>query len=183
MTLPMLYAFVVGDPAPKGSKKFVGRARNGRGIMVESSKKAKPWAALVSAGILDKAGRPIAFFEDAARVTLEFVLERPAYLDKGKHPKPTPHHTKKKGGDLDKLIRCTLDAITTSGAWRDDSQACEMHTFKRYAEPGEPTGCMILIEALPEKEKPHGIKTQWKTNSGSLGRRDSGGGQALARAG
>ena len=33
---------VRGDPAPQGSKKFVGMA-GGRGLMVESSKRVKPW--------------------------------------------------------------------------------------------------------------------------------------------
>jgi Holliday junction resolvase RusA-like endonuclease len=35
---------VHGVPAPKGSKAFKGLAKNGRAILVESSKKEKPWA-------------------------------------------------------------------------------------------------------------------------------------------
>lgn len=38
----MITITVIGTPAPQGSKKFVG-VKNGRGILVESSKAVKPW--------------------------------------------------------------------------------------------------------------------------------------------
>ena len=34
---------VFGLPGPQGSKRFVGRTKTGRGLMVESSAKVKPW--------------------------------------------------------------------------------------------------------------------------------------------
>lgn len=155
--MPFVYQFVVGVAAPKGSKSPKGRRNNGSVIMVESSKKVAPWSATVAASLLDERGHPKAFFSDAAKVTLEFVLTRPAYLDKGKRPKPTPHHTKKSGGDIDKLCRCVLDSITEAGVWGDDSQACMITAMKRYAEPGEPVGCLIMIEEIEEKS--HGSET------------------------
>ena len=39
----MIRIVVYGAPAPQGSKKFVGTTKTGRGIMVESSAKVKPW--------------------------------------------------------------------------------------------------------------------------------------------
>ena len=38
---------VVGIPAPQGSKRYVGRA-GGKGVLVESSARAKPWRAKVT---------------------------------------------------------------------------------------------------------------------------------------
>ena len=39
----MLTIKVYGIPGPQGSKKFCGVSKSGRGIMVESSAKVKPW--------------------------------------------------------------------------------------------------------------------------------------------
>ena len=38
----MITLTVYGQPAPQGSKRFVG-IKNGRGMMIESSKKVRPW--------------------------------------------------------------------------------------------------------------------------------------------
>ena len=38
----MITITVLGSPAPQGSKKFVGTNAQGRGIMIESSKKVRP---------------------------------------------------------------------------------------------------------------------------------------------
>jgi len=182
MPAPIVYARIPGDPAPKGSKSFKGmfkdKAGRMRARMVESSRKVAPWSDTVAAALIGEDGRAQHHFDGAVRLTLEFVLARPAYLDKGKKPKPTPHHTKKSGGDLDKLIRCVKDAITTSGCWRDDSQACEYGPMiKRYAESGEPTGCMVLIEGLPEREG----TDDGKEESADTGRSAGGAGKRRAR--
>jgi Holliday junction resolvase RusA-like endonuclease len=181
--MTFLYQFIVGDAAAKGSKSFKGMFTDKQGRqrarMVESSKKVAPWSQTVIAGLLGDDGRPKAVFPGATRLTLEFVMTRPGYMDKPKKPKPTPRHTKKP--DMDKLIRCVKDAITKSACWRDDSCACEYGPMvKRYAEPGEPIGVMIMIEHLPEPEEEISIgKTEKQKPAKRAGR---GNGQRRGRA-
>lgn len=144
---PMLYARVLGIPAPQGSKKFVGRGKGGHGIMVESSKKVAPWRDSVALAVAAARTEAPAYFDGAVRLTVTFVMPR-----KGEAANWTRHHTR--APDLDKLVRSTCDAITTSGAWKDDSCVVELMAVKVSAEPGESSGCVLIIEALPEKEKP-----------------------------
>lgn len=109
-------------------------------MLLESSKKVKPWRADVKAAFLDGANQPlIRFEEEALHVRLEFVLNRPASTPK----RATPPAVKRP--DLDKLIRAVLDAVSSAGVWRDDSQVVSIMTVKRLAEIGEPTGCRIKL--------------------------------------
>lgn len=131
---------VHGTPAPQGSKRHVGN-----GVMVESSAKVKPWREAVKWAVLQAvldadrwnvrqsyAGRweiirrPI---EGPISVDLVFTVAKPASAPKRTRTWPA------KRPDLDKLIRSTLDAITDSGAIRDDAQIVELTAAKRY--PGE----------------------------------------------
>lgn len=147
MSPPFLFHRVVGVPGAQGSKRHVGGGR-----MIESSKKVGPWREAVAAQLV--AAGAAKFGAAAVRFTVEFVLVRPGYLDKGKKPKPTPYHIAPP--DLDKCVRSTCDALTIAGIWADDKNVCELVARKRYAEPSEATGAMIMIEALPEKEAEHG---------------------------
>jgi Holliday junction resolvase RusA-like endonuclease len=122
---------VLGQPAPQGSKRHVGR-----GVMVESSKKVLPWreavkAAAPSGPMLDG---PIA-------VRLVLTLPRPKSARKTElHPYRIP--------DLSKLVRSTEDAITDAGLWADDARVAE---YQRLAKvwPGldedalHTPGCII----------------------------------------
>lgn len=132
---------VHGIPAPQGSKKFVGHAKNGRGILVESSKKVKPWREAVAAAIIEANARSPIFFEGAVRLTLDFVMPRGV-----SEKKVTRQHTRQP--DIFKLARSTEDAITTSAIWKDDSIVIDGRCTKRTAELGEPSGCIIKIEDI-----------------------------------
>lgn len=120
--------FVAGEPAPQGSK--TGRVVNGRVVMFEASAKVKPWrkavveAAQQYAGMID--GEPV-------EVTLSFNMVKPK-TSKRLFPTVKP--------DLDKLIRSTLDGLTTSGIYPDDSHVVAIGAAKHYAEPN---GCWITV--------------------------------------
>ena len=129
-----LSVFIAGHPAPQGSKRHVGG-----GVMVESSKKVKPWRSDIRSGLLDGEGNPRAYFDDAVHVHLEFVMPRPVSTPK----RSTPHAVKKP--DLDKLVRAVFDAIGSAGVWRDDSQVVGALATKRLAELGETAGCHVTI--------------------------------------
>lgn len=130
--------FAPGRPAPQGSKRYVGH-----GVMVESSKRVKPWRSDVRDAAINAMGH-LSPLSGAVRVTLRFVLGRPkGHLRTGKKqtdgfrllPSAPRHHATKP--DLDKLIRAALDAMT-GVCWRDDSQVVSLICEKGYICPTAP---------------------------------------------
>jgi crossover junction endodeoxyribonuclease RusA len=117
---------VFGVPAPQGSKSFKGM-RGGHAILVESSKKVKPWRAAVKAAAIDSLGPRWAPLEGPIELTVWFYLPRPIAAPKTRRVFPA------KMPDLSKLLRSTEDALTDAGAWRDDALVCDAIVHKRYA--------------------------------------------------
>lgn len=139
--------FVPGQPVPQGSKDPKRNQHTGKIHMVESSAKTlDPWRTDIRAS-LERHAAGIRFEQDTpVTVGLVFVMRRLAAMPKTQRGRPTPAHTKKP--DLDKLVRAVFDAITSSGVWHDDSQACKFNALeKRYAEIGETPGCWISLYA------------------------------------
>lgn len=142
MTLRMV---VYGSPAPQGSKKFVGTAKSGRGIMVESSKKVRPWRQDVKAAaqlVLEHAQA----IEGPVRVRMVFTVRKPASAPKRRRTYAD------RMPDLSKLARSTEDALSDAGVWEDDARIIE---YTRLAKvfPGEDPealdrpGVRIVIES------------------------------------
>lgn len=127
--------FVPGDPAPQGSKRHVGH-----GIMIESSKRVKPWRQDVREGALALGlSEPI---EGAVKLTLTFWLRVPKSAPKRRRLPAV------KRPDLDKLCRAVLDALTSAGIYRDDSQVTELVASKHLAYDRAPgVGVQIVTEA------------------------------------
>ncbi len=117
---------VYGSPAPQGSKKFVGHAGNGRGILIESSKAVKPWREAVKwaarESIQDK-------LVGAIEVEITFTIQKPKSAPKSRvtYPDRKP--------DLSKLVRSTEDALSDAGVWEDDARVVSCMARKVY--PGE----------------------------------------------
>lgn len=127
---PELVVTVHGNPAPQGSKR--GYVRGGKVQLVESSKNVKPWREAVKWAIHsygDGYGFGDWTGDGPIRVDVVFTVPKPASAPKTRRTWPA------RRPDLDKLIRSTLDAITDSGAIRDDGQIVEITAAKRY--PGE----------------------------------------------
>ena len=133
----MIRVFVAGKPAVQGSKRYVGR-----GIMLDADKRLPAWRTSIRAAIIDEAGYPVRSLDGPVAIDLEFILVRPESAPKRR----TPSAVKKP--DIDKLVRAVLDAVTLSGAWRDDSQVVQMTAKKRLAELGETPGCWIAIGGI-----------------------------------
>lgn len=106
---------VRGDPAPQGSKKFVGM-KGGRGLMIESSKRVKPWRQDVVAACADYAGVPL---DGALAVRMVFTLSKPTSAPKKRRTWPN------KKPDVSKLARSTEDALVTAGVLKDDARIVE----------------------------------------------------------
>lgn len=140
---------VVGmAPAPQGSKRPVGRDRQGRALMVESCKRVKPWRQLVADAALAAApGRSL--IASPCILCAEFRFTRP----KGHHgaagnllPRAPRHHVVRP--DASKLIRSTEDALT-GVLLRDDCQIVAPPALKRYCLPDERPGALITLYVLP----------------------------------
>lgn len=136
------------DPAPQGSKKFVGhrttKAGNSIPLIVESSPKLPAWRKAVADAVnnsVEMSG-DYSKFAGAVRVEAVFYLKRPKTVIRLYPTKPP---------DLDKLCRSLMDGIgqagkTGNGIWLDDSQVVEIRASKRYAE-GLP-GVAVTITPL-----------------------------------
>lgn len=143
---------VYGTPAPQGSKKHVGN-----GVMVESSKKVKPWREAVKWAAIDATGAGEVFGDVAPMligpvyISLTFRFARPKFhfrTGKNAHllrdnapvfPSGRP--------DLDKLVRSTLDALGEAGVFKDDAQVVLLGAMKTYADK-HPVGARISVSDL-----------------------------------
>lgn len=143
----MIRITVLGNPAPQGSKKFVGTTKAGRGILVESSKKVRPWRQDVKAAaeIAMAGAQPL---DGPLVCVMTFTLPKPASAPKTRRTWPIRYP------DASKLARSTEDALTDAGVWADDSRAVTVVAHKRY--PGEGANALhapgVLIEIWPAHE-------------------------------
>ena len=147
----MIKIVVYGSPAPQGSKRFVGTSKAGRGIMIESSAKVKPWRldvkAAAEAVLASIDGGPPKPLDGPIAVQMTFTLQKPASAPKSRRTWPC------RKPDLSKLIRSTEDALTDAGVWADDARVVSLIAGKVY--PGEGAfslpapGAIIVITELP----------------------------------
>ncbi len=146
----MIRFVVYGSPAPQGSKKFVG-IKGGRGMMVESSKRVKPWRQDVKAEAERvRGGNPP--MDGPLAVRMVFTMPKPTSV-----PKRRKIWAMKKP-DLSKLARSTEDALVDAGLISDDSRIVE---YERLAKvyPGEDPdaleapGVLICIRVLMPVER------------------------------
>jgi Holliday junction resolvase RusA-like endonuclease len=142
---------VTGTPTTQGSKTgFVVKTKFGsRAIVVDqNAKKLKPWREAVrQEAVTAMDGRPP--FAGPVRVTVAFALQRPQSAPKTRRTWPMGARS----GDLDKLLRAILDALTDAGVYGDDAQVTEANTVKDYAGYGSVSqftapGCYIHIHAF-----------------------------------
>lgn len=148
---PVLTITVAGTPGPQGSKTFKGMrntAAGARAILVESSKKVKPWRKAVEqearlAMLAGKRGR----FDGPLIARMVFTLPKPTSAPKRRETFPD------RMPDLSKLCRSTEDALTSAGVWADDARVIG---YSRLAKvfPGEDAealpwpGVLIIIQTL-----------------------------------
>jgi Holliday junction resolvase RusA-like endonuclease len=119
---PAFTLVVYGVPGPQGSKKPIGNRISKQGnivpVLIESSKKVKPWRdavkdaaktqILLQRGQFTKLDGPLVG-------EMHFTLPAPKTM-----PKDRVAHTVYP--DLSKLLRSTEDALTQAGVWADDAR-------------------------------------------------------------
>jgi crossover junction endodeoxyribonuclease RusA len=117
---------VDGNPVSKGSMKaFVPKGWK-RAVVTAANPNTKQWEKTIKTSALEHS--PVVSSGEW-RVVINFAMKRPQRLPKGRK-----HHTTKP--DLDKLVRCVLDALT-GVLWVDDSQVITIRAFKFYAAEEE----------------------------------------------
>lgn len=136
--------FVIGLPAPQGSKRAFTPPGGRFTKMIEMSKKVGPWREAVAAAAID-AAQGFGWKHEPTgpiRVDITFWLPAPKSV-KRLYPTTNP--------DADKLARSTYDGLTMSGAiMHDDNQIVEGTQRKRYVLPGMATGASIIITRLED---------------------------------
>ena len=145
---------VNGTPGAQGSKRHVGH-----GVMVESSKKVKPWRQDVKAAAEHATGNVGHFdewtpFDGPVHATIVFRFPRPkGHYRTGRNAHLLRYNapafpTSRQLGDVDKLVRSTFDALTAAGVVTDDSLFARLYTVKTWCEPGETPGASIMVRPL-----------------------------------
>ena len=125
---------ILGEPAPQGSKSYVG---NGR--FIEASKKVAPWRAAVA--------EAVALLGEVEQFTGPVVVEVTFYLPRRKSvtrlwPIVAP--------DTDKLCRALGDGLSiNSTLLSDDSIIVRWEAEKRYAD-GRPSGAEVTIREVDD---------------------------------
>ena len=136
---------VIGTPGPQGSKRHVGN-----GIMRESSAKVAPWRQDVVAAARLALGIGVAAPLDGP-LALTITFRFPATTSWKAADKTRGWRWKDRTPDLDKLLRSTGDALTTSGLIADDARIVAISAEK--IETTGWTGAAIHIgpaRAYPE---------------------------------
>lgn len=147
--------FVAGIPVPKGSAKaFLRPGAKIPTVMQDNAEKQKPWSSSIGYAA-QQAGVTMAPKGQPVKIDLIFYFPRPkGHYGTGKNAEtlkasaPANHVTKP---DLDKLVRCVLDALTGI-AWNDDAQVQGVFATKWY---GDAPGVEVEIEACEWAIKPN----------------------------
>lgn len=146
----MIEFTVIGMPAPQGSKKFVGLTKAGRGLLVESSKKVKPWRMDVKAAAEIVRKSIPATLDGPLWVSMVFTLPKPASAPKKRRSWPD------KKPDLSKLVRSTEDAISDAGLWADDARVVEYGRLAKVFPLEDPSalpvpGVRVMVRQIVER--------------------------------
>lgn len=132
-----LYFDVHGTPAPQGSKRAVVHRSTGRAVVMESSKRVRPWRdAVRSDAVQAMREQGCERFAGPVRVSMVFWFDRPrSHYGTGRNAgmlKSGAPEAPAGPPDLSKLIRSTEDALTDAGVWEDDARVVEVEASKRY---------------------------------------------------
>lgn len=137
----MLEITVYGIPAAQGSKKHVGH-----GVMIESSKKVKPWRTDVAHAAIEAMGGAGRGIKGPVILDIVFTMPKPKSAPKKRATWPD------RKPDLDKLCRSTFDALVNAGAIEDDARVVTLNARKAFPMeyPGalEVPGARIRIEGI-----------------------------------
>lgn len=132
--------FVPGVPAPGGSKTSYGRGR-----IVDSCKRNKPWRAMVALAAMQAGCTPL---DGPLTLSVIFWMPRPkGHFRKDGTLKPSAPARPIVAPDTTKLLRSTEDALKGI-TWHDDAQIVYQVASKEYAARDGIPGADIKIEQM-----------------------------------
>jgi len=141
------YFTVFGEPAPQGSKRYVGGNAASGGRFIEASKKLEPWRQAVASAVklMFEATVDSSTFEPGVplEVHVTFVMPRPSTV-KRLFPTVAP--------DLDKLCRSLGDSMSLERyavLIPDDAQIVRWYAEKVYGSRSE-MGARVAVKVLDE---------------------------------
>lgn len=139
-----IHFFAQGTPRPKGSHRaFV---RGGRAIVTDDNPKGKAWEqAVAKVATRAMCGQPP--LEVPLRISMGFLLARPAGHLGAKGLRPSAHPRPTVRPDLDKLVRSCGDALN-GVVYADDALVVRLAAEKRYAAPDEMPGVFVKVEVV-----------------------------------
>lgn len=128
---------VFGIPAGQGSKRHVGR-----GVMVEASKRTRPWRE----NVRDAARTAIALdgwqrLDGPVQVEADFYFDRPrSHYGSGRNARvlraaAPALPANRASGDVDKMLRACFDSLVDAGVVADDAQVVTVTARKRWTGP------------------------------------------------
>jgi crossover junction endodeoxyribonuclease RusA len=136
---------VIGKPVTQGSKQYMGKGR----MLEVNHDSLRAWRLDIKQAAYDKMMTeygPGWFRDGAFSISMVFRFARPQghYGAKGLRPSAPQYMTTRKG-DVDKLSRAVLDALTTT-IYTDDAQVVSLQADRRYAvKPQELPGVSITV--------------------------------------
>lgn len=152
MTAEPVRIVVEHTAAPQGSKRSLGPGRP----MIESSQRVRPYRQAVrDAATAVIEARDLPTITGPVRVRLTFVFPRPAgHWRTGRNahllrPTAPAYPDTQTAGDVDKLTRATLDALSCksgAGLIRNDALVVDLTARKAYPDHDERQVGRVLIE-------------------------------------
>jgi Holliday junction resolvase RusA-like endonuclease len=133
--IPLEVVFTIpGDPIPKGSLKCVGKHVGGAPRLVEDNPRTRAWRRAVRDAVVGVASADL---HEPIGVEITATLPRPAfhYGVTGLRSNAPIHPTNGRTGDVDKLARLVLDALTDALVLVDDAQVVDLHIRKTFPMP------------------------------------------------
>jgi crossover junction endodeoxyribonuclease RusA len=132
------------NPAPQGSKEYVGKNKNGTAILIETCKRLKEWRDFVTSVAIDL---DVPMIESAVSMSVVFMFQRPkSHFNKKGLKSNAPRHMTVRP-DRDKLLRAIGDSLT-GVLYKDDSYIVDGNTSKRYCIGDELPGALITLIPL-----------------------------------
>ena len=144
MTDRPVVVWVDGDPAAQGSKRLV-RTKGGRTLMLENSRKVKPWRAAI-ADAARSCNCPILMGDVAIYAVVRFVRPQSHYRKDGTIR--VGLESRPGYADCDKLARAICDGLAGI-AYHNDRQVAILAIERVWAAAGTGPGAVIGIGPAP----------------------------------